>query len=95
MHYLSVKEENGNTTLSSHFWSEKEAGRRPVVTWSILDSGLDTYNPTTKKCNLCIREKFFILFEPEKATLNARQELFGSCRHKAQKLLLKKPPKRK
>ena len=81
-----------NTTLSTYFWKEADAGRMPTVKWAILECGLEDYNQTTGKCQLCTREKFAILFEPWKATLNARQELFGTCRHKDAKLLVKKPP---
>ena len=89
---LVRKKETGNTTLSSFYWKEKEANREPSIKWAILESGLDDYNPTTRKCKLCTREKFYILFEPEKASLNARKEIFGACRHKDAKLLEKKPP---
>ena len=90
--HLVNRLEKGNTTLSTYFWKEKDAGRRPKVKWAILDCGLEDFNTTTGKCKLCTREKFVILFEPWKATLNTRQEIFGTCRHKEAKLLMKKPP---
>ena len=89
---LKVKKDNGNTTLSTHYWDEKEAGRDPSIKWKILESGLSDFNPITSKCALCTREKFYILFKPEMASLNKRQEIFGFCRHKEAKLLEKKPP---
>ena len=89
---MKEKKEKGNTTLSTYFWKEKEAGRAPCVEWKILESGLDDFNPTSGKCALCTREKYYILFKPDMASLNARQEIFGFCRHKDAKLLEKKPP---
>ena len=32
---MRVKNPNNSTTLSSHFWSEKEEGRGPSVKWKI------------------------------------------------------------
>ena len=90
---LKTKPDSLKTTLSTHFWKEKEEGKDPEVTWELLDTGLEDYNPTSGRCNLCIREKYFILFEPEKSTLNSRQELFGFCRHEDARLLEKPPDK--
>ena len=90
---LKTKPDSLKTTLSTHFWKEKEEGEDPKVTWELLDTGLEDYNPTSGRCNLCIREKYFILFEPEKSTLNSRQELFGFCRHKDARLFEKPPDK--
>ena len=36
---------------------------------------------------LCIREKYFIIFQPEGASLNSRSELFTTCRHRKKQLL--------
>ena len=80
------------TTLSTHYWDEKEAGREPSIECTFSESGLLDFNPITGKCALCTREKFYILFKPEMASLNKRQEVFGFCRHKEAKLLEKKPP---
>ena len=46
------------------------------------------YNPASKSCNLCLLEKYFIIFKPEMTSLNKRNELVSSCRH-ANKFLLK------
>ena len=88
---LTVYKPDGNTTLSTHFWQEKEAGRDPKVKWKILEKNIPTYNPVTKICRLCIREKFNIVMNPHLATLNSRQEIFAHCRHKEPKLIGKPP----
>ena len=44
---------------------------------------------TSKACMLCTKEKFYIIFKPHLATLNNRQELGSSCRHKASSLICK------
>ena len=45
------------------------------------------YNNRTKRCNLCIAEKYFIMCKPKTATLNKRNELISKCRHKDKFLL--------
>ena len=63
---LLNKKEEGKTTLSSHFWREKDAGQKPRVDWKILEKNIPDFNPTTGVCKLCLREKHYILFEPKK-----------------------------
>ena len=92
-HKASMERKNpdNTTTLSAHFWAEQEAGRTPKVTWKVLESRIPPFNPVTGKCQLCIREKFFIVMKPHLATLNQRQEIFSNCRHKEARLLKKAP----
>jgi hypothetical protein len=82
---------NGKTTISTHFWKEKDAGRDPKVKWKILEKNIPSYIPVTKICRLCICEKFNIVMNPQLATLNSRQEIFAHCRHKEPKLIGKPP----
>ena len=88
---MEKKDPNNTTTLSAHFWAELEAGRAPIVTWTVLESNVPSFNPVTGKCQLCIREKFYIILKPHLATLNQRQEIFSNCRHKESRLLRKAP----
>ena len=71
----------GQTSLTNHFWREKNAGRNPTITWKYLEKNVPTFNPVTRKCRLCLREKFNIVLRPDLASLNSRQEIFGHCRH--------------
>ena len=82
-----------STTLSKHIHQLKNEGRTYQLTWSLLDRG-PVYNPITKKCRLCLLEKFYIIFKPEKASLNKRSELFNTCRHRNQKILSKSQGKK-
>ena len=79
------KEEN-STTLSSHIWKLKDQNEHYTVSWWIIDRGKD-YNPSTKSCNICEKEKFHIMFNPKTATLNSRREIFATCAHRRTKLL--------
>ena len=55
------------------------------VDWKILSTG-KVFNPVTKKCKLCLKEKFLIMFSPKTATLNARMEMYNTCSHRLTKL---------
>ena len=46
-----------------------------------------SYNPSSGMCRLCLKEKYWIMFAPATASLNKRNEIFNSCRHRASKLL--------
>ena len=88
---MEVQTSENSTTLSTHFWNQLGSDMDPKVTWKIIEKNIPTFNPITKKCQLCIREKFNIVLRPEAATLNLRHEIFSSCRHKEEKLLVKAP----
>ena len=51
-----------------------------------MDRG-NTYNPATKVCNLCSKEKYWILYHRELACLNSRNEVGTKCMHKRTKLV--------
>ena len=88
---LQTKREEGKTTLSTHFWKEIEAGGAPTIQWRVVESNIPLFNPVTKTCRLCIREKFNIVLNPHLASLNSRQEMFAHCRHMRAKLIGKPP----
>ena len=56
--------------------------------WSILRQS-QAFSPISNRCDLCLWEKFYIMYHPEFASLNLRSELYGYCRHKESHLLLK------
>ena len=56
--------------------------------WQILCYAQD-FSPISNRCDLCLKEKYYIMYHPEYASLNLRSELYGYCRHKESHLLLK------
>ena len=74
------------TKLSSHLWNLKDNGRDYEITWKLLERA-PTHNPITKKCRLCLKEKFYIMYHSGGSTLNKRNEVFNTCRHRTQNLL--------
>ena len=75
-----------STTLSKHIWKLKRMNAPYDISWEIL-SRARVFNPVTRSCQLCLREKYLIMFRPESATLNSRDKLFGTCRHRLKMLL--------
>ena len=75
-----------STTLSSHIWDLKNKNEDFEIKWRIKDRAA-AFNPISRKCNLCLKEKYFIIFQPEGASLNSRSELYSTCRHRLRQLL--------
>ena len=75
-----------STELSKHIWSLKDSNIDHYISWRIISSHL-SYNSSSKRCNLCLREKFLIICRPDLSSLNRRNELVSSCRHRNKALL--------
>ena len=74
------------TTLSEHIWGLKDKKIEHQVTWKIIDRA-KPFSPVTGICAICTLEKFYILFKPELASINKRDEINTGCRHKSPMLL--------
>ena len=71
-----------NNTLAKHVWDlKRKRNVTPTLKWYILKS-VAPYSNITKKCRLCLQEKFEILSYPNPdELLNKRSELVSKCRH--------------
>ena len=87
-HTKSFKHEKyaHETTLSTHVWELKEKKLDFEIKWQLMATA-KPFSPVTNVCDLCTKEKYFILFKPELATLNCRNEMNTNCRHKKMMLL--------
>ena len=74
------------TELSKNIWSLKDTKTEFTMTWKIM-AHTRPYSNATKRCNLCITEKFFIICKPGAGTLNKRNELAIACRHTTKYLI--------
>lgn len=74
------------TELSKYIWSLKDSNVAYNINWTILKR-TSPYNISSGRCNLCLWEKYFIIYRPILATLNKRNELLSSCRHASKYLL--------
>ena len=70
------------TELSNYIWQLKGLNTPYTIKWKIVQHARP-YDPATKRCNLCISEKYIILTKPEMSSLNKRNELASTCRHSA------------
>ena len=88
-HQMSFRHDSkrNDTELSKHLWQLNDQKKDFQISWRILAKA-KSYSNLTKRCNLCNTEKYYILYKPNMATLNKRNELVSTSRHK-RKFLLK------
>ena len=70
-------DDRNKSSLSVHAWELKGRGIDYEISWKILDRA-NEFNPATKICNLCLREKYFITYADKSSTLNKRTEIFNT-----------------
>ena len=82
-HMTSFRHANrrNETELSKYIWTLKDARKPFRVQWKVLAT-CKPYDNVSKKCNLCLKEKFFIICRNDLCTLNKRNELASSCPHR-------------
>ena len=90
VHKQSFKDGKTNqTSLSKYITKLKNEKIEYDLKWKIIDRG-KTYSPVTNTCQLCIKEAYHIIFNPQLSDLNSKSELFASCRHKKSELICNK-----
>ena len=79
-HMTSFRHANrrNETELSKYIWTLKDARKPFRVQWKVLAT-CKPYDNVSKKCNLCLKENFFIICWNDLCTLNKRNELASSC----------------
>ena len=87
-HRSSINNENSKqkTTLSKYIWDLKRRNVNFELKWKII-SKAKPYSPSSKCCELCLREIYYIMYDRGKSSLNKRTEFFGYCLHKDSYLL--------
>ena len=87
-HQVSFNNETrkNDTEHSKHICQLKSKEERFTIKWRILTKA-KPYSNLTKWCNLSTAEKHFIITKPELATLNKRNELISTCRHRRRFIL--------
>ena len=74
-HSFKHADSESSATLSAHIWDLKQNNKNFNINWSVLDRA-KSFNPVTRKCNLCVLEKYFIIFQPEEASTRDQNFLF-------------------
>ena len=85
-HSFRNQSKETSTTLSQYIWHLKDNNIDYNMKWKLIAKGTP-YSTSTKKCNLCLKEKYFIICKPHMASLNHRNELASECRHRKKYLL--------
>jgi len=79
-------EKRNSTELSKYIWKLKEKNTPYEIKWNIIQHA-QPYSPATKRCNLCLAEKYHIITADRNNTLNSKSELISTCRHRKKCLL--------
>ena len=74
------------TELSKYIWNLKESNVQHSIKWKIIKQ-CKPYSNKTKRCNLCLYEKFIIICHLQLSSLNTRNEIISTCRHRKKYLL--------
>ena len=88
-HNSNFKTRNNSnaTALSRYIWELEDKQIKYEIKWNII-ARAKPFNPITRTCRLCLREKFFIIYHPEMSTINSRSEIANNCRHIIGELLV-------
>ena len=66
-----------DTELSKEFWEIKKRNGTPKITWKIIRI-CPSYNPNSKRCLLCLNEKYEIATYKGNNLLNKRTEIINT-----------------
>ena len=82
-HQSSFRRSNrrNETELSKYIWTLQDSKKPFQIKWKVLKK-CKPYSNISKKCNLCLYEKFIIICKKELCSLNRRNELASSCPHR-------------
>ena len=76
-----------DATLSVEYCTLRQKQQAPRLTWEIKGQ-YKAYNPTLKKCNLCLNERLAIIGDPDKNLLNERSKVISQCPQRSKLMLL-------
>ena len=74
------------TELSKHNWQLKRNGTESNLKWNIA-AYATPYRCGTRRCDLCLTEKYIIARASQNNLLNKRTELISKCRHRNKNIL--------
>ena len=82
-HQSSFRRSNrrNETELSKYIWTLQDSNKPFQIKLKVLKK-CKAYSNISKKCNLCLYEKFIIICKKELCSLNRRNELASSCPHR-------------
>ena len=84
---INLRKNRHKSALAGHIWTLKDEGKNYDLAWNLVERA-PAFNPTTRKCRVCLKEKKQRLYNRNGSSLNKRNEIFNTCRHRKQKLLM-------
>ena len=79
--YYFEGERHIHTYIHTYIWTLQDSNKPFQIKWKVLKK-CKAYSNISKKCNLCLYEKFIIICKKELCSLNRRNELASSCPHR-------------
>ena len=78
-HSFKHEDKKKSTELSNYIWGLRDNNIEPTLSWEVIDHARPYVNGS-KKCNLCLTEKFHIITS-QLDIVNKRSEIISKCRH--------------
>ena len=70
---------SNSSELSKYIWQLKDSNTSFTTKWSII-ARARPYRNSSKRCDLCLAEKLYVLKHSNNNLLNKRSELVSKCR---------------
>ena len=81
-HKQSFKTSNNQSVLSEKVKQIQNQNIEFNVTFKVLENR-SSYKPESKRCELCIAEKFHIIYSKLENILNKKNEVISKCQHRS------------
>ena len=76
-----------STALSTYIWKLKDNFyHHYTIKWDII-ARANTYSTSSKICNLCNKERYYLVYRKDLCTLNSQDEIIRKCRHRRGNLI--------
>ena len=85
-HIKSFRDRDNETELLKYFWQLKDESKNCSICWRIIMYATP-YKCGTRRCNLCLTEKYAIAHVDQEHLLNKRTEIISNCRHRNKYLM--------
>ena len=85
-HTKSFRDRGNETELSKYIWQLKDESKSYNISWSIFMYATP-YKCGTRRCDLCLTEKYVIARADQEHLLNKRTEIISKCRHRNKYLI--------
>ena len=85
-HTKSFLDRGNETELPKYIWQPKDESKSYNIRWNIFMYETP-YKCGTRRCDLCLTEKYVIARADQEHLLNKRTEIISKCRHRNKYLM--------